>query len=294
MHRMVAAFCLSLVYLNLAFAQTNNTPPLILRRTPGLPPPPVAGVVHAPQQLTALVWDATNKTYAAKSGDANAPFVFNLTNTSPSEVIINSVTTSCGCTVAELPPLPWHVASGTNGQIKVTVNLAGKMGHVTKQVNVTSSAGNLALLVNVDIPPATPPSAENARGDRNANMELAKTDRQAVFRGDCAKCHVEKGVGKMGPELFAADCAICHDTPHRASMVPDLRAPKGPRDYTYWVSWISHGRVGSLMPAFAVSDGGPLSKEQIDSLVTYLSQNFPQAPVVIPIPATLPKTGGSQ
>lgn len=293
MHKTVAGFCLTLGLLLSAFAQTNGNSPLVIRRNPSLPPAPPAASAST-GQLTALAWDATSKTYASKPGDVTAPFTFYLTNVSSAEVIINSVTTSCGCTVAELPPLPWHLAAGTNGQIKVAMNLAGKMGHVTKQVNVSSSAGNLALSVNVDISPAAPPAAENARGDRNANMEMAKNDRQAVFKGDCAKCHVEKGVGKLGHELFAADCAICHDTPHRASMVPDLRAPKGPRDYNYWMSWISHGRVGSMMPGFAASEGGPLSKEQIDSLVAYLSQNFPQAPTLIPVPANLPKAGGSQ
>ncbi|MEO6033963.1 MAG: DUF1573 domain-containing protein [Verrucomicrobiota bacterium] len=294
MHRTVAAFCLTFVsLLPSVFAQTNGNPPALIRRIPG-PPPNIIPSAPVPPALSALSWDATSKNYLAKPGEANAPFVFNLTNTSSAEVIINSVTTSCGCTVAELPPLPWHLVPGTNGQIKVNMNLAGKMGHVTKQVNVASSAGNLALQVSVEVAPATPAPTENARGDRNANMEMAKSDRQAVFRGDCAKCHVEKVVGKMGQELFAADCAICHDTPQRASMVPDLRAPKGPRDHNFWSSWISHGRVGSMMPGFAVSEGGPLSKEQIESLVTYLSQNFPQSPAVIPLPPALPKASGSQ
>jgi mono/diheme cytochrome c family protein len=32
------------------------------------------------------------------------------------------------------------------------------------------------------------------------------------------------------------------------------------------------------MPAFAQSAGGPLSKEQIDSLVEYLLANYPKEP----------------
>src|SRR5690606_8161156 len=101
---------------------------------------------------------------------------------------------------------------------------------------------------------------------------------------------------------FVAGCAICHDTPHRAAMVPDLRAPKAPRDHAYWLNWITYGRPGSLMPAFGEKDGGPLTKEQIDSLVTYLMENFPRgttpAPAVVPVPPSLPpiptKTGAGQ
>ena len=118
-----------------------------------------------------------------------------------------------------------------------------------------------------------------------ANMELAKADRQAVFKGDCRSCHVDKGVAKLGKELYDADCGICHDSHIRAAMVPDLRAPKTTRDQAYWVNWITYGRPGSMMPAFGEKDGGPLSKEQIDSLVAYLSKEFPQAPVTAPVPA---------
>ena len=66
-------------------------------------------------------------------------------------------------------------------------------------------------------------------------------------------------------------------------MAP-LRAPKAPRDHAYWLNWITYGRPGSLMPAFGEKDGGPLTKEQIDSLVEYLLANFPKGPAVRPTP----------
>lgn len=251
----------------------------------------------------ALVWDSTNKEYNAKPGEMSAPFVFLFTNTSPAQVIINSAVTSCGCTVAQLPMQPWPIAPGATGEIKAAMNLQGKIGRVTKVITVKSSVGNQTLFVNVNIPPPPAPSpTENLRGDRNANIEKAKADRQLVFKGDCRSCHVDPGVGKFGKDLFVAGCAICHDTPNRAAMVPDLRAPKAPRDHAYWLNWIMHGRPGSLMPAFGEEHGGPLTKEQIDSLVTYLLENFPRGttptPAVAPVPPPLPpvpvKTGAGQ
>ncbi len=257
-----------------------------------------------PVPRAALVWDATSKEYSAKQGEMSAPFSFIFTNISSSEVVINSANTSCGCTVAQLPMQPWPIAPGATGEIKAAMNLAGKMGRVTKQITIKSSAGDQALMVNVIVPTPEPPSsAENKRGDRNANIEKAKADRQLVFKGDCRSCHVDPGVGKFGKDLFVAGCAICHDTPLRAAMVPDLRAPKSPRDDAYWSNWITHGREGSLMPAFGEKHGGPLSKEQIDSLVSYLMENFPKGPVtptpaIAPLPPTLPipspKTGAGQ
>jgi len=133
-------------------------------------------------------------------------------------------------------------------------------------------------------------------------MQLALTDRQAVFKGDCAKCHVEPAVGKTGVGLYQAACAICHDSQNRASMVPDLRHLKHPTDREHWIKWTSFGRPGSLMPAFAQSEGGPLTDAQIDSLASYLDKTIterakalaarPPAPAP-PLPPGVPKFEGN-
>ncbi len=62
-------------------------------------------------------------------------------------------------------------------------------------------------------------------------------------------------------------------------MVPDLFAQDKPTDANYWRSWIKFGREGSLMPAFMQDRGGPLSVEQIESLVNYLA-NRPKKRVI--------------
>ena len=67
-------------------------------------------------------------------------------------------------------------------------------------------------------------------------------------------------------------------------MVPALRDPKRATDANYWTKWISEGRDGSLMPAFALNRGGILTDEQIQSLVSYLEGDFKKEPV--PGPAT--------
>ena len=97
---------------------------------------------------------------------------------------------------------------------------------------------------------------------------------RSVFRNDCATCHVAPAVGKKGRELFEAACAICHAEEHRASFVPNLQALNKPTHPEYWSTWISFGREGSLMPAFAAAKGGPLDGSQIQSLVEYLEGDF--------------------
>jgi mono/diheme cytochrome c family protein len=248
-------------------------------------------VTNIPKEPT-LVFDSETKTYDAKPAEASAPFVFNLTNVWTNEIIIERCQTSCGCTVAQLPSQPWHIQAGTNGQIKVTVTLAGKPpGLITKTVTVYTSVGMRMLTVKVNNPPP-PAQAAMSEEQRKKNQEQAMKDRQAVFHTvgteDCAKCHVHNGDGKMGKELFAADCGICHDSPHKATGVPDLKAIAAVKQTTfdYWRDWIKDGgKVGSMMPAFGQEHGGPLTEPQINSVAAYLAATYSKG-VVAPAAVT--------
>jgi mono/diheme cytochrome c family protein len=196
--------------------------------------------------------------------------------TKPVPVAILDVHPSCGCTTAQLPPLPWIIAPGTNGQIGLTVNLAGKTGMQIKTVNVKTDKGFKRLDLKVTILPPVVPTQSAA--DRARALEMAKADRQAVFRGDCASCHVKPGAGKYGKPLYDAVCAICHESKTRASMVTDLHNIKTPTNVDFWQTWIAHGKAGSLMPAFSTADGGSLSDMQIASLAGYLNATIPSQP----------------
>ena len=46
----------------------------------------------------------------------------------------------------------------------------------------------------------------------------------------------------------------------------------------HWRKWITYGRAGSMMPAFAEAEGGPLNQQQIDSLVDFMVKAFPSRP----------------
>lgn len=254
---------------------------------------PVGGVGNPTQN--ALVFDSESKEYTAKAGDTTAPFTFIVTNVSATNVLINSLRTSCGCTVAQLPVQPYQLGPGSNVPINVALDLRGKMGTIVKSVSVDSSAGFRSLVVRAVIPqPAPAPAVAGAAGhggetamtvqDRARNIQASLNDRQTIFKGDCRSCHVDKGIGKLGKELYDADCGICHDAVHRAAMVPDLKVPRSERDLKFWETWIADGKPGTLMPAFGAAHGGPLTKEQIDSLAQYLYQNYPRT---MP-PATTP------
>ena len=239
---------------------------------PQFTPPP-------PEPPFPLSFDATMKTQDARAGQENTSFTFSITNSSPTPVVIKAVNSSCGCTVAKLPSQPWNLAPGDTGNIQVNVDLRNKWGMLTKSITLDTSAGYKPLIIRVNIPePAAQAPAAGVDMNRQRNMIVAMNDRQAVFKGDCARCHVEPAKGKMGKDLYAAACGICHDGPHRAGMVPDLKALNHPTNYEYWKFWTANGKPNSLMPAFAKNLGGPLTPEQVESLAEYLSKNIPSRP----------------
>lgn len=237
-----------------------------------------------PDVLMKVAFDNESKSYDAKITDTNAPFAFYLTNLWTNEITIDRVQTSCGCTVATLPANPWHIPAGGHGEVTASVNLHGKApGLLQKTITFFVSArgeflGTRVVTVMVNVPKAPPPQALT-EAQRKAAMEQAKADPQLIFKDPkCAECHVQQGAHAWGAELYAADCGICHDSPNRASWVPDLHKLKVPTGFVYWREIITHGKPHTMMPAFAQTDGGPLSDDQIHTLAQYLNRTFTSAP----------------
>lgn len=211
------------------------------------------------------------KTIVVKAGDA-VDFEFAVKNQSAQTVTITELRPSCGCTTAEMPATPWVLAPGASGSFRATVDVRGKHGRFSKVIHVSSSAGIQMLGLVVDLPD------DPGENRRQGNQAAALANRQAVFKDDCAACHVAPTVGKTGGDLFYAACGICHAASPRAAMVPDLMVAREPRDAAYWRKWITEGREGSLMPAFAQSHGGPLTEAQVTSLVEYALARLPTQP----------------
>lgn len=254
-------------------AQTTQPIPIPAPQAYAKPMPRPAAVPVVDNPFTpnypTLVFDAETKQYDPQPGEMIAPFTFYLTNVWTNEIVIDHVKASCGCTTAKLPATPWHIPPGGSGEVGAQVNLAGKMGTFTKTLTFFTTVGNRIVTLKVTMPTAGADAALPTV-DRKAAMAQAKGDPQAIFKADCAKCHVDKGARAFGQDLYAADCAICHESSHRDSVVPDLHALKIPTDRDYWKTMISFGKPHTMMPGFAKSQGGPLSDEQIASLSAYL------------------------
>jgi cytochrome c553 len=262
---------LAVIFLPFA-ALAAETPPAPAGLNAAPPAAEIAPPVPSYGPLTNLTFDAETKEYRAKAGDTMGTFTFQVTNVSEVPVHIISINASCSCTHAEMPEAPWILMPHAHGEFHAMMQLAGKpVGENIKGLTIVSTNGVKQLLVKSIIP-----SPDNGMSDRLKNLEMAKADRQAVFRDDCARCHLEKSRGLMGAALYKEACGICHDSEHRATMVPDLGSLKHPTDAAYWRTIIADGKDKTLMPAFSGGRGGPLSNEQIESLVEYLTKDFPR------------------
>ena len=117
---------------------------------------------------------------------------------------------------------------------------------------------------------------DSRQGQKSGNLLEIMQDadeRQEKMR-QVAEDSSRAGLQRGNQALYDAVCGICHAAAHRATMVPDLRHLNHPAGAEHWKTWITHGRTGSLMPAFAASEGGPLSAGQIEALVKYLEQTI--------------------
>jgi len=84
-------------------------------------------------------------------------------------------------------------------------------------------------------------------------------------------CHVNNGIGALGQDLLDADCAICHGTPEHYKPASPL-TPVSLLKYTTEEvrEIIANGKKSTTMPAFSKKNGGPLTDEEIESLVRLL------------------------
>jgi hypothetical protein len=163
---------------------------------------------------------------------------------------------SCGCTSAVLGKRT--LDPGDSTLVRVRFNSLGKgTGTFEKSVKVATKETpyvitSLVMQCSVRLP-------ENQHAGTMMTVS-------GIFEGNCTRCHVDFGRGFNGRILYQADCGICHSSEH--SNAPRIL----PTDSTHLDHIIRFGKPGTSMPAFDQSRGGPLTPEQIESLIKYLKQ----------------------
>ncbi len=147
-----------------------------------------------------------------------------------------------------------HLKPDEKGQITVSVNTSGKFGKLSKSVKVYSNDPDnpvYILYVTMYV---------------KDSIHIKEYSPVEIFSEGCRSCHVERGKGKKGIALFRADCIMCHRTGKSASSLTEMR--KQSSDYIIYA--IKAGVDNSSMPGFDIKNGGPLSEDEIESLVSFI------------------------
>ncbi len=96
------------------------------------------------------------------------------------------------------------------------------------------------------------------------NVEGDPSRGAVVFQVNCVMCHGERGEGRIGAPLAKA----------WASNQPEV----------FIRQVVGEGISGSLMPAWAQSNGGPLSDEELDDVTAFMLTLDPRQPAPSPAP----------
>jgi mono/diheme cytochrome c family protein len=216
--------------------------------------------------------------------DTKTDYGIVLHNAGGEPLVIQAVEPSCGCTVAK--PEESVIQPGKSTRLLVTLDSSLKLGAITKTIDiVTNDAEHPRSTLTLTAMAIAP------KGATTHNGTVAVKDPLVLFKEDCASCHVQRGEGKLGEELFLADCGMCHGMDAQGGVAPSLLTLKyDTPEQRQWVrDVIANGAPQNpSMPPYSKVKGGPLTETQIDSLVSYLAYQAKQ------IKASAPSSGTPQ
>lgn len=177
------------------------------------------------------------------------------------EVLHLRASTSCGCTAPTLEKTRLAPAESTT--LSVSIDTAMKQDSVSKTVTIHSddsreSRTELKMTMLVTDPHASMSAEGGAK---------IFTDQH------CANCHVARGEGKFGRELYNADCAMCHGPKAEGAVGPALFGPYRKKEYAQFMKNIVENGSAThrSMPGFLDANGGPLTPNQVQSILDYLA-----------------------
>ena len=125
--------------------------------------------------MAELQWDLTTLKTEAAHGSQQAAMTFTFSNPTAASIDIESFEIHCGCVKVRHPELPWTIPPGTMHSLPVDLNIRGKKGLFHQDFVVMTSAGKVALIVEVDIEDPV----------RRPMSQRRTTTQQAIFHGRC-------------------------------------------------------------------------------------------------------------
>lgn len=224
--------------------------------------PPASTNVAAPK----IDFDTDRVDIGKVDAAVEVPCKFVIFNRGTAPLHITKAKSECGCTATDFKGC--LLKPGSSTPLNIIVDTTLKQGPVTKDMVVYSDDPDrpiARLYISMDV--------------KDAHGKMTRAERTKIFTAErCKSCHVDQGVGQFGKELFEADCAMCHRRQESGILSGPMiettaRAAMANAKYAAHVrAVISEGGKSSAMPGFLVDNGGPLTAEQIDSLVTYLKK----------------------
>lgn len=219
-------------------------------------------------QFDHLAWD-----FGSIVEGAIVEHAFPFRNTGGETLVILGVRASCGCTKSGVTRN--QISPGETAAVFAEFNSSGKHGTIAKTVFVTTNApdsSEIRLTIDIHVLAQAPKPAMRAHeGDSNTMMGTG----QSIFDTACRSCHVEPALNTAGADLYEAACAMCHGSNlhiavHDAPAILDgeYLTKKSPE---YLRAKISLGTGSPMMPGFSDQNGGPLSADQIQSLLDYFA-----------------------
>jgi mono/diheme cytochrome c family protein len=175
-----------------------------------------------------------------------------LFNTGATDVFVDRIKNSCGCTTVELK----DKTVPANGllQLDFIIDTLQKVGEIRKSAKVYFKNDTRPLTIYISGKILPQPKGH-----------MMHHEKKSIFSEKCASCHVIPGHKLTGKSLYLADCAMCHGTLRQGASAPPLL----PSLYNpTWEESINKGK-GNMI-GFGHEHGGPLNDNQLKSLIEYL------------------------
>ncbi len=237
----------------------------------------VHGTAPAAAGSARIAVNEPNFNFGKVPNDRAVEHVYKVENKGTKPLVVTRVQTSCGCTAAMMESSV--IAPGKSGNLRVSFNPRGGKGAVTRSVTVYSNDPDKPTLQLQIIADPVPPGDEKVAEPPVKRTHEARD--RLEWRGSCAKCHAPRKRGETGRKLYLSVCASCHGKngdgvmlgkekvgPPLRGGVTSVRTREGMRDV------IRGGTGNPRMPGFDSEFDGPLTSQQIDSLVNYILKDF--------------------
>ena len=90
------------------------------------------------EQMPVITFDSENHDFGRLSAGESISYSFHFRNTGGADLVINSASATCGCTVADYPR--GRITPGEEGYVTVTFKSAGKSGQQFQEVTLKTNA----------------------------------------------------------------------------------------------------------------------------------------------------------